>query len=303
MGAHQALRMEVVKWVWPPNKTDSAERSTCICICCTCLGAHDEPRPAWHTHCQAAASSLGLTHRGHFRFDVDQELLPLWLDLDSQITGKIAPASPLTPREFSSATKQRLQGLPVLGDVEAGAQAGNKVQQGLMKQTFGRTCPWYCTTSCTARSEAFLRAATLPLDLLAAVLQTACKSADWEQQQELAKLVQLASVCRHWQKAAGLASQHMSPMSLPCSSLTPALQGWAKHWTGLDLWLNKHGVPPALKAFMGSTTALAKVTLQCSRASNAADVAAVSQALVMAPAIQEARVPVSTAHCLPRFTD
>ena len=148
--------------------------------------------------------------------------------------------------------------------------------------------PRGCPQSCVP-------AATLPTELLAAILLTTCEplqgaSAHLTNKRQLAQLVQLASVCRHWHAAAGHAvRQHGSQIRLPCHCLTPALKDWAAHWTSLKLLLYGSHVLQGLEDFMRSTLALTDVELgwRTRSACKATYVDAVSQALAVAPALQE----------------
>ena len=133
-----------------------------------------------------------------------------------------------------------------------------------------------------------LPAATLPLDLLTSVLQTACAHLNTPAQHQhlLAQLVRLASVCRHWQTAAGTVASQLTSLRLPCHSLTPALKPWAGHWTCLDMTLDKRGAPPGLQALMRDTSTLTEVILRSMDPPGPGHVQAVHQALAVAPAVQ-----------------
>ena len=122
------------------------------------------------------------------------------------------------------------------------------------------------------------------MHLLAAILQTACEQLDTDQQQ-LALLVRLATVCRHWQAASADVARCFTSVQLFGSSLTPALSGRAG-WTTLILMLDARGVSPGLADFMRSTSALTEVDIYlCSDVIEAADIVAVHKALAVAPAV------------------
>ena len=133
-----------------------------------------------------------------------------------------------------------------------------------------------------------LPAATLPLDLLTTVLQTACAHLNTpaQHQQLLAQLVRLASVCRHWQTAAGVVASQLTSLRLLCCTLTPALTAWIGYWTSLDMMLDRRGAPPGLQALLRGTPALTEVILRSMDPPGPAHVRAVHQALAVAPAVQ-----------------
>ena len=142
--------------------------------------------------------------------------------------------------------------------------------------------PWAALHQLLYLSKTLWPAASLPVHLLAAILQTACGQLATDQQQ-LALLVRLATVCRHSQVATADVARRFTSPQLSCNSLTPALRGAA--WTALILTLDTHGVPPGLADFMRSTSALVEVDLDSSGEVEAADIIAVHKALAVAPAV------------------